>query len=111
MHVGSGKGLAMTAHKPTKAEAAAATEAKAKHALDVDIKARIAAEKAANPHLAPATEGSLIAMLEGKADDTSTTMDEIHLRLAQMRAFIDQAILEAEGDLKTVLQNLRAFLF
>lgn len=104
----------MAAKKRTKAEvatAAKAAEVKAKHDLTTSIKARIAAELAANPHLAPAAEGSLLAVLEGKGDDKSPAMDEIHLRLAQIRVFIDQAIREAEGDLKKVLEALRGFLF
>lgn len=118
----------MSAHHPTKAEAAAAeakaekaaeakaekaatVEAKAKHDLAASIKDRIAAERAAHPHLEPALEGSLIGMLEGKADEKTPAQDEIHLRLEQVRVFVDQAIREAEGGLRTLLEQLRRLLF
>jgi hypothetical protein len=66
--------------------------------------------KAPGPPAPPPSNG-LLSMLEGMGDDKSAAMAEIHLRLAQVRAFIDQAILEAEGDLKKILEALRGFLF
>jgi hypothetical protein len=58
----------------------------------------------------PASTG-LLSMLEGLGDDKSDAMHAIHMRLVEMRAFIDDAIANAEGDLKSVLTSLRGFLF
>jgi hypothetical protein len=50
-------------------------------------------------------------MLEGLGDDKTAAMHEIHIRLATIREFIDEAIEAAEGELKSVLTALRSFLF
>jgi hypothetical protein len=57
---------------------------------------------------APVTDppGSLLSMLEGK----SGPLHEIHLLLVAMLPHIDEAIAEAEGDVKYVLQALAGFL-
>lgn len=73
------------------------------------IKPRIAAELAAHPHLPP--PGGLLALLDAKGDHTTVAMDEIHVRLVEMRVFMDQAIREADGGLKSQLEELRGLLF
>jgi hypothetical protein len=67
-------------------------------------------EKRLVPVVAPASTG-LLSMLEGLGDDKTAAMHEIHIRLATIREFIDEAIEAAEGELKSVLTALRSFLF
>jgi hypothetical protein len=68
------------------------------------------AKKPIKAKVSPASKG-LLLMLEGLGDEKTAAMDAIHLRLAEMKKFIDVAIAGAEGELKEVLTALRAFLF
>lgn len=100
---------AKAAAKAKEEEAETAAEEKAETTAKEEADAKAFAE--AHPHLAPVSDKSLLGMLEGMGDDKSPVMHAIHGRLVEMRAFIDQAIASAEGELKAVLQALRDFIF
>ena len=97
----------MTAHHPTKA-AQAKTDKAAKAKAD-KAAAAAAAAKLQELAEAKANEG-LFTKLDEMADKTPA-MQEVHKLIAQMHTLFDQAIDEAEGDVKDMLEALRAFLF
>jgi hypothetical protein len=68
-------------------EADAAKRVERQRLADEETKAA----QEANPALLPAAEGSLLAMLEGM-DDKTGAMHQIHIRLGEMRPFINEAI-------------------